>query len=171
MDGGRRSAFLLRGRSRRYRPVSHGQPHSCFQVCMNTLKLYSALYYYCKFTRPAYVSPTNRYMKIKYKYKFCFYNVRANSDNNNNQLYSVEPSAMPEESLNGIFIPIVTLMADVVEPSFSRPGSSADADGITTSSQSIQSLLLRFADRNLFSSFFSSLLAGWQFPTIVTITR
>ena len=76
---------------------------------------------------------------------------------------------MPEESLNGIFIPIVTL-ADVVEPSFSRP-SSADADGIATSSQSIQSLLLRFADRNLFSSFFSSLLAGWQFPTIVTVTR
>ena len=133
---------------------------------MNTLRLYSALYYYCKFNQTSVRLSNESIYEIKYKLYFV---LRENSDNN--KLYRVEPSAMPEESMDGIFIPIVTL-ADVVEPSFSRPGSSdADADGITTSSQSIQSLLLRFADRNLFSSFFSSLLAGWQFPTIVTITR
>jgi hypothetical protein len=91
----------------------------------------------------------------------------------------VEPSAVlqvPEESLGdegevqaGVWvIPVVgrrhPAAVEVIESSF-------DADGIRSSAEAIRSS--HFADPHLFSALLSSLLSGWQFPTIpvVTVTR
>ncbi|EFX76400.1 hypothetical protein DAPPUDRAFT_106924 [Daphnia pulex] len=86
---------------------------------------------------------------------------------------SVEPSAglqVPEESLGhevraGVWIiPVVRRLPAAVE----AIESSLDDDGIRSSAEAIRS-----SDPHLFSALLSSLLSGWQFPTIavVTVTR